>query len=525
MSATAATTLPKPNSAAFKKLLKELRSRMDLPSLVVIAEATLEQAELENILNKMMRGRGGHVGKLPKEILIAQVAKSFFASKDSAHSAVRILDKKTKAERNMVASVEASDLAEHLAKMDALIFPNERAKMIWALFRDGRSTHVEAAKALVAETLEKLNAEQNIDQTVHKPEQAEKLLAHMKTTEAHLLKKKQVAEKLENEKVALENERASLIVRLGQKEIQLKRLKEDLINAKQTLSKNQSHVAELERKLTQPAVVQSLELQESYDALKDQFEHLKRKVARVDSGNSEQSAIEELHQQVLSGARDVKRLQRENERLQEKLSREIASAKERTTDLRASLKKARQIAQDVKEAKIQKEGVQTLERVGVFIDAANLSASAARVHGGTFDFVELLDRFRKGQKPSKAVAYVVKQKNASAAQEKSFEGFVKALRFGGYEVRQKTPRQRKDGTVKADWDLGIAIDAVEMQNQFDVFVLGSGDGDFLPLVQYLKKRKKKVWVAAFRHSASEPLLRAADEIILFDDEASEEADA
>ena len=134
-----------------------------------------------------------------------------------------------------------------------------------------------------------------------------------------------------------------------------------------------------------------------------------------------------------------------------------------------------------------------------------------------FDFVSLLKDLSEEYKTVKAVAYIVKQKDADEKQTRSFEGFTKALRHGGYELKQKVPRQRKDGSIKADWDLGIAMDVVASQQKFDTIILASGDGDFLPLVQYLQKRQKKVVVAAFKHSAAEPLLAAADEVLLLED--------
>ncbi|MBL92205.1 MAG: hypothetical protein CMH56_10415 [Myxococcales bacterium] len=519
MTAKGPTPLPKANSASFRKVLKELRDRMDLPTLVVIAEATLDRAELENILQKMLKGRGGHLKKAPQEILIAQVAKAFFASKDSAHSAMRLLDKKALQERNLAASIEEADVLSVLEKMDALVFPNERAKMVWALFRDGRAAHVSVAKSMVTETLQKLQAEQNMGATLQEPEKAEKLLAQMKSTEAHLIKKKKAAETLEQEKGALEQERANLIVRIGQKEVQINKLKDKVADLKSALALTKTRCSDLEEQVADGDVAQMIELRQSNEALSLQVGSLKRKVARMSAGASHEDEAETTQKALLEAEQRIKTLERENEKLKMQWSKELAAAKDRATDLRASLKKARQIAQEVKEAKDQKEEGQ-YERIGVFIDAANLSASAARVHGGTFDFVGLLNRLGEPQKPAKALAYVVKQKDANAAQAQSFEGFVKSLRFGGYEIRQKTPRLRKDGSTKADWDLGIAMDMVEMVSRLDTIVLGSGDGDFLPVLQFLKRRKKKIIVVAFRHSASEPLLAAADEVILLDESSA-----
>ena len=73
------------------------------------------------------------------------------------------------------------------------------------------------------------------------------------------------------------------------------------------------------------------------------------------------------------------------------------------------------------------------------------------------------------------------------------------------------------GLKKADWDVGIVIDAVRVANSVDVIVLASGDGDFIPLVEYLKNQGKRVEVIAFGKSTSSILKEAADEFINVED--------
>ena len=69
---------------------------------------------------------------------------------------------------------------------------------------------------------------------------------------------------------------------------------------------------------------------------------------------------------------------------------------------------------------------------------------------------------------------------------------------------------RGDGSRKADWDMGMAMEILDVVNDVDVVVLGSGDGDFVPLVKRLQRMQKRVEVAAFRASTDEGLIAAAD---------------
>ncbi len=58
---------------------------------------------------------------------------------------------------------------------------------------------------------------------------------------------------------------------------------------------------------------------------------------------------------------------------------------------------------------------------------------------------------------------------------------------------------------KGDWDVGIAMDIIELAPKLDVVVLVSGDGDFVPLLQHAKSTGCKVEAAAFGRSASSKL--------------------
>ena len=67
---------------------------------------------------------------------------------------------------------------------------------------------------------------------------------------------------------------------------------------------------------------------------------------------------------------------------------------------------------------------------------------------------------------------------------------------------------------KADWDVGIAIDAVSMAAKLDAVILATGDGDFIPLVQYLKMKEGcQVEVISFGKSSSGKLREVADDFI------------
>jgi len=85
--------------------------------------------------------------------------------------------------------------------------------------------------------------------------------------------------------------------------------------------------------------------------------------------------------------------------------------------------------------------------------------------------------------------------------------------------REKELQEFFGGAKKADWDVGMAIDAVRTAEIVDTIVIGSGDGDFIPLVEYLKNQGRRVEVIAFGRSSSGKLKEACDEFIDLGEEA------
>lgn len=145
------------------------------------------------------------------------------------------------------------------------------------------------------------------------------------------------------------------------------------------------------------------------------------------------------------------------------------------------------------------------QRVGVFVDVANMYYSARGLYGTKVNFNELLKEAVRGRKLVRAIAYAVR------AGEKDEDAFYKALESFAYEVRLKDLQVFFDGSKKADWDIGIAMDAVEMAPKLDTVVLVSGDGDFVPMVEHLRRALGcRVEVMAFGRSASAKLVEAAN---------------
>jgi len=150
------------------------------------------------------------------------------------------------------------------------------------------------------------------------------------------------------------------------------------------------------------------------------------------------------------------------------------------------------------------------QRVGVLIDVQNLYHSAKNLYGAKVNFGEVLKTAVSGRKLIRAFAYVVRTKTGEE------RPFFEALTKLGIETRVRDLQEFYGGMKKADWDVGIVIDAIRTAPSLDVIVLCSGDGDFIPLVEYLKNQGKRVEIIAFGKTTSSKLREISDEFIDLD---------
>jgi len=147
------------------------------------------------------------------------------------------------------------------------------------------------------------------------------------------------------------------------------------------------------------------------------------------------------------------------------------------------------------------------QRVGVLIDVQNLYHSAKNLYQARVNFGEILKLAVSKRSLIRVFAYVVSTKTG---EEKPF---FEALTKLGIETRVRELQEFYGGQKKADWDVGIVIDAIRIAPSIDVLVLASGDGDFISLVEYLKNQGKRVEIIAFGKSSSARLREICDEFI------------
>ncbi len=146
------------------------------------------------------------------------------------------------------------------------------------------------------------------------------------------------------------------------------------------------------------------------------------------------------------------------------------------------------------------------QRVAIFIDTQNLYHCAKNLYQARVNFAAILKDAVADRNLVRAIAYMV---TTESGEEKNF---LESLAKMGIEVKTKDLQIFAGGAKKADWDVGLAVDAVKLATKVDTIVIASGDGDFVPLVEYLKVScGNQVEVVAFGKSTSGKLKEIADE--------------
>lgn len=145
------------------------------------------------------------------------------------------------------------------------------------------------------------------------------------------------------------------------------------------------------------------------------------------------------------------------------------------------------------------------QRVNIFIDTQNIYHSAKNLYDRKVDFRKLVNFLSGERNLIQAIAYVIRSEFTSKEID-----FFEALINQGIRLRIKELQIYPDGSKKADWDIGIAIDVIRFSNLVDVIILVTGDGDFLPLVEYVQNQGKLVEIAGFSKTTSMKLKETAD---------------
>ena len=122
------------------------------------------------------------------------------------------------------------------------------------------------------------------------------------------------------------------------------------------------------------------------------------------------------------------------------------------------------------------------EKVCIFVDVQNVYYTCRQAYQANFDYNKFWARATANREIVSASAYATENGDKKQAQ---FQNILRAI---GFSVLLKPMLRRSDGSTKADWDVGIALDVYESAQNCDTVVLVSGDGDFTILLERIRQR-------------------------------------
>jgi uncharacterized LabA/DUF88 family protein len=149
-----------------------------------------------------------------------------------------------------------------------------------------------------------------------------------------------------------------------------------------------------------------------------------------------------------------------------------------------------------------------MKTVALFVDVQNIYYTTRQQFACHFDYNRFWNEVTRDRKVVKAIAFAIDRHDEKQRQ------FQNVLRAIGFEVKLKPFIQRRDGSAKGDWDVGITLDVLEYAPLANITVLASGDGDFDLLVRKIRdKYSVSVEVYGVAELSAASLIQAADKFV------------
>ena len=154
-----------------------------------------------------------------------------------------------------------------------------------------------------------------------------------------------------------------------------------------------------------------------------------------------------------------------------------------------------------------------MEKIAILVDVQNIYYTTRQAFSRKFNYNAFWSAVTEGREVVAANAYAIESRDGGKQ-----AGFQQILRDIGFDVKLKPYIQRRDGSAKGDWDVGITLDMVELAEQVDAVVLASGDGDFDLALQRIKQRfDVETEVYGVENLTAGSLIRSATRYVAIDE--------
>lgn len=160
-------------------------------------------------------------------------------------------------------------------------------------------------------------------------------------------------------------------------------------------------------------------------------------------------------------------------------------------------------------------------RILVFVDEANVTRAASKNFKRNFDWLKFRDYLEHGLGQDRELIEMVVYVGLPPAtpewaeKREAKRHYIHWLRSQGFLVYEKIGQPRANGWYKANVDVIMAIDAMDLSLRIkpDTVVLVTGDADFAYLALTIRREGIKVQVASVPQTLSSELKTSANSLI------------
>jgi len=474
---------------------------------------SIPQARLVSLMSRLnIEYIGVRITSVPQQDLAYDLAQEAFAHREIMDVLIKILDEINSQEAERISRMPEDEVKAWISEPGNVYLHRKIGKTIWGLLSDSRQSINGLIPGFLKAVEEAMEMEEHFHrQMVKEAEKIDSILSSKKglkkiAQSISIFKKEIAREKKVSSDLMQENKR------LRQKNIQQQNLIQQLRKSNGELThqkgiwhnqiaRQETEIGNLNRKIkelkNQLAVGPKIRLKSEIRRLQKENEKLNYALQKERRENS--AKISDLEKELLQLKLDSQELQQTNQQL----SQQLESQKQRFEELQ----REQGLVLVKKEPPMPKPAKEKGKRLGIFIDNQNVYYSAKTHYGKKLDFRKLLETLIKDRHLVKAICYIVQQPEVSQ------ERFINMLKSNGYAVRIRELIRRADGSAKGNWDIGIASDVITMvdKNSLDIVSLVTCDGDFVDLIKLLSARGIRTEIIGFPMNMAMDLKKEADE--------------
>lgn len=498
-----------------QQICKKLKGYFHKNNFIVIIRDSFSHDKLCSFINKIgIEFPGVRISSISNEELAIALTEESWIHPEIMEELVKCLNNINQDEINKIKNSTLWDVKGYLKDTWSHYSNKDVGKILWALVCDERRDVNSLIRDFMEDVLKLHDKYERMEEKQFKElkdqKKFEKVIVkefgnYVSQLEEDSRNNDKLIEKLKGENERLHNE----INRMQERIRELQKGNAQIADEKGILKRENEKIKRIVENLTKEVLQLKDKLRASPKIkLVSQLHYLEKENRKLSYELEKERGAgkEELQKYILENKELHERLN-ELQIMTYRLEEELGMERKRLEDLKKEMEL--QVPNPLSETPLHKG-----KRLGIFVDGQNVYYSARLHYGKRLDYKKLLLTLTRDRHLVKAVCYIVEQPSVDQ------ENFINMLRYSGYAIRSRNLIRRADGSLKANWDVGMATDIINLieKNNLDIVVLVTCDGDFTDLLKLLKPKGIRVEVAGFPYNTAMELKEIADEFYQIEEE-------